>query len=29
VDEVLAVSANKGEAGVKGLWARLMAVAQD
>jgi GTP-binding protein len=29
VDEVLAVSATKGEAGVKGLWARLMAVAQD
>jgi GTP-binding protein len=29
VDEVLAVSATKGEAGVKGLWAKLMAVAQD
>src|SRR6202046_2520892 len=29
VDEVLAVSANKGEAGVKALWTRLMAVVQD
>jgi GTP-binding protein len=29
VDEVLAVSATKGEAGVKALWARLMAIAQD
>jgi GTP-binding protein len=28
VDEVLAVSANKGEAGVTGLWTRLMAVAE-
>ena len=29
VDEVLPVSANKGEAGVKALWARLMDVVQD
>lgn len=29
VDEVLPVSANKGEAGVKALWTRLMAVVQD
>lgn len=28
VDEVLAVSANKGEAGTKALWARLMAVVE-